>query len=223
MTPQPALAATGAVVIAPHCDDAAFSLGGAIAAGALGPFAVINLFSRTSFTLQGLGPVEEVSRHRKAEEAAALADRARRIAFLDYDDWCLGTRGQAGLPAQAGAQAFEAIASLATGMGTRTLLFPLGIGAHPDHLAAHHLAGQFSDGWRVGFYEDLPYAALAGAQPEAHLGRLAPQVIAGDVHGKRALLSCYRTQVAPPVLEAVSQYHRQTGGERIFWRTTGPA
>jgi len=219
MTPQPALAATGAVVIAPHCDDAAFSLGAAIAVGALGPFAVINLFSRTSFTLQGMGAVDEVSRQRKAEETAAMANRARQLAFLDLDDWCLGTRAQALLPAEDHAKAQDAITQLATGMRTRTLLFPMGIGDHPDHLAAHHLAASFDPTWRVGFYEDLPYAALAGTGGVHDAGRLAAQVIPGDMHGKTVLLSHYRTQVAQPMLAAISQYHRQTGGERIFWRT----
>ncbi len=222
MPPQPALAATGAVVVSPHCDDAAFSLGGAIAAGALGPFAVINLFSRTSFTLQGMGGVDDVSNLRKAEEAAALAPCARRIAFLDYDDWCLGTRGQVELAGALRARACDAITRLAADMRTHALLFPMGIGAHPDHIAAHRLAGLFGDAWRVGFYEDLPYAALAGPQGDQTPDGLAAQLIGGELDGKLALLSHYRTQIAKPLLTAVSQYHHQTGGERIFWRTAPP-
>ncbi len=222
--PAPSSDASGTVIVAPHCDDAAFSLGGALAAGTLGPVSVAVLFSRSNHTLQGLGAVDEVSRRRKAEEAAALTGRVRELEFLDLEDWSFDRRAYARLAPAAEREAAATIARMAARLPAATLLFPLAIGAHPDHVAAQALAALFDARWRVGFYEDLPYVAKAhhhqvDTRPE---GAMRSELLPGDVRAKLAMLAQYTSQVHGGMLRATAHYHESIGGERIYWRTSHP-
>jgi LmbE family N-acetylglucosaminyl deacetylase len=222
--PGPPSAARGTLIVAPHCDDAAFALGGALAAGALTPVSVVVLFSRTNHTLHGPGAIDEVSRQRKAEEAAALGGRVRELAFLDLDDWSLERRAYARLAPAAEREAAAAIARVAERMPAATLLFPLAVGAHPDHVAAQALADLFDARWRVGFYEDMPYAARAHHHQVDTLppGPVQAEVLPSDGRAKLAMLAHYVSQVQGGMLRAVAHYHEAVGGERIFWRTGHP-
>ena len=61
------------IIISPHCDDAAFSLGGCLIGGLLGDVEVVNIFTVTDYTKVGDGTVEAVTALRKHEDRTALA------------------------------------------------------------------------------------------------------------------------------------------------------
>lgn len=159
---------------------------------------------------------------RRAEDAAALALLGARGLYLDYLDaiYRTDTGGQwlyAGLEALFGevhpadpvaldgAKGLaDRLAGLAPPQDHMVVYAPLGAGHHIDHQLTHIAARQLLDrGYRLAFYEDLPYAE----QPEALEAALAAAegwraesipLNAADVTAKVSALSYYRTQM--PVL-----------------------
>jgi LmbE family N-acetylglucosaminyl deacetylase len=171
------------LVISPHLDDAALSIGGSIAAWTASKERVVIA------TLYTAGPpLAEIApsmrrfadyRTRRAEDAAACAVLGAEARYLDLTErafrrpFLSGWRffetpsdrdGFAGLPA-----AIRALDGL-TDLAPDRILVPLAIGNHVDHVEALVAAtdwalahGLFD---RVSFYED--FYALSGAMRAAH-------------------------------------------------------
>jgi hypothetical protein len=129
--------------------------------------------------------------------------------------------------AEAGALAQRA-ATLAEG----TVLAPLGLGRHIDHLIAREVGIRLAlQGRSVVFYEDLPYAAelreccvLRAADAVAR--RLGSRFRGGVVRDdeaasrKRFAIESYRSQLSLPQFDSVIRYGARIGGERI-WGLSG--
>ena len=208
---------TGAVLVSPHIDDAAFSLGAALSSGCLKARAVSNVFSVSNCTANGRDrDVTRITALRKNEDARffnALAQRIERI-YLDRLDaplrLAIAEEDVCRVTPDAG-DTFEAEqlrGVLEEQLHTATLLFaPLGLGAHVDHVLAHSVACDLARAEHpVAFYEDLPYAGGMGLidieraveQASHRVGRaLAPHLLAMPREGcfKTDLLAAYESQI----------------------------
>jgi LmbE family N-acetylglucosaminyl deacetylase len=191
MSSEPRREAQGAyahIVLSPHLDDAALSLGGTIAclAAAGEPVLVVNICSGSpplggpfsSFAaLQHARwklPADEAVALRRAEDAAALAalgadslqldllDAIYRMPAAYIDDATLFGAVAPGDPlAELAHPSLEAIVAGSPGA---QLYAPLAVGNHVDHQAVHLVASELAAaGARVLFYEDFPYAARQGS------------------------------------------------------------
>lgn len=163
---------SGIVVLSPHYDDAAFSLGATLAAAGSG--LVANLFTRGAHRALARAPVlppaelvAEVSALRLAEDRAFTERLGLQRLDLGLDEPALlgmGIRDPRCLELSREALRGPLLAALAEWTAARpvTLFCPAGIGGHANHLATRALViealPRLSGRARVLFYEDLPYA-----------------------------------------------------------------
>lgn len=174
------------IVLSPHLDDAALSIGGTISrltrggervlvvtlcAGIPEPLAEVGPFARR--LLGGRTPAGWVML-RRAEDTTALAhldadlwwEGALDAIFRRPDVYGASRRALFGRPIPGdsiGARAI-AVAAMFEHFGRRSMIYaPLGVGGHVDHRALFDAARLAV--WRhgVGFYEDFPYCARRGA------------------------------------------------------------
>lgn len=186
------------VVLSPHRDDAAFSLGLSVDAwlAAGHTVSVLNFFTQSEYApysdAEALHPndrVSFVSAVRKREDIAWGKLAGGRLSFHDLDlldaplrlgcavDEVLTAEVRAGDRALARAEG--AIAKLgrkaeASGL---VILAPLAVGGHIDHRLVHQAALNVHalTPLPLAFYEDLPYAARegeAGGLPDRAAGTL---------------------------------------------------
>lgn len=182
------------VVLSPHLDDAALSLGGAIArwtaagerilvvtiaAGSPPPGAISSPFAASLHRAWGVGAADAVALRRREDEAAMaiLGAEARRLEQLDavyrlpqrYD----GEAALLGEPApedRLGSDLARELAPILAASPRAGVVAPLAVGGHVDHRVVHRAAIELArQGRDVCFYEDFPYAA----RPNAVADRLA--------------------------------------------------
>jgi LmbE family N-acetylglucosaminyl deacetylase len=181
------------VVLAPHADDAVLSCGGRLwglqAAGE--PARVITIFAgipagdelpEFAGRLHARwGDPPQLGLLRRAEDRAALA-RLGVADVLQLDELdCIYRLGPSGDPLYTSdAAIFDRVhpedatlpdrlaAALVAALPARDdcrVLAPLGAGQHVDHQLAYRLSLHLADGgYAVTYYEELPYAALTGAE-----------------------------------------------------------
>lgn len=148
------LASLANLFVSPHPDDLVYSAFAAIT-GHSGDADAVILFNVSRFTKWGLLPKNIVTVMRTVEETMILTRLGMRPSFLWMDDSSIRTK-----PVDRN----ELVLKLAhLRKPPRNLYCPLGMGQHPDHLAARDAAITY---WlncgskpRICFYEDLPYAA----------------------------------------------------------------
>jgi LmbE family N-acetylglucosaminyl deacetylase len=206
------------VVLSPHFDDAALSLGGSIAAwssagervlvvtvcaGLPPPDAPITPIVGTLHGRARLGVVEYVEARRREDEAA-MALLGADFVWLDGLDAIY--RAPTAYPDSeqvfASPHARDELASYVEASlrplrASRPLYVPLGVGRHVDHVLVARGAARLGE---VVHYEDLPYAldnaALAAALAERD-PPLAPELldIGETLERKLAAVAAYTTQV----------------------------
>lgn len=171
-TPTAVVARPAAVILSPHLDDAALSLGGMML-DAPGGVVVVDVFSTVSWwRFKGsLVELPRIQQARDAEESLVV-----RLARCELRKWAHGEAPLRGypfseiftaavLPSDDGLRRSirEAIAKLAAEFPAATFFLPLGVGNHVDHRilrdAAIDVLRPANGAARVRFYEDLPYAA----------------------------------------------------------------
>jgi LmbE family N-acetylglucosaminyl deacetylase len=191
MSSEPRREAQGAyghIVLSPHLDDAALSLGGTIArlvaAGEAvlvvnicsgspplgGPFSSFAALQHARWKL----PADEAVALRRAEDAAALAilgadslhldllDAIYRMPEAYVDDATLF--GAVAPDDPLAALSRPSLEAIVAGSPGARLYAPLAVGNHVDHQAVHQVAAELAAaGAQVLYYEDFPYAARQGA------------------------------------------------------------
>jgi LmbE family N-acetylglucosaminyl deacetylase len=213
------------VVLSPHLDDAALSVGGLIAfataagesilvvtvaAGSPPPQTILGPFAAALHRAWGLSITEAVARRRREDEAAMalLGAEARRLDQLDavyrWPDRYGTEAALTGEPADGDRLEIETIAALAPILAASPralVLAPLAVGGHVDHRIVHRVARALArQGREVAFYEDLPYAAEpdAVARRTAEMGcELEPTTfdIAATLDRKIAAILAYSSQI----------------------------
>ncbi len=202
--------------LAPHSDDVCFSLGDLARRRRAGTVLTIFSASRYASGPAGrLGTAAEITRIRLAEDAAFAAACGVAAVSLGLEDAPLRGRHPFRLDS-VGERAREIETPLLTAIEAQRrrhpdeerpwLFSPAGIGGHVDHVAvmavvAHHLE-LLLPYYRVGFYEDLFYAADAVSRSGGltHLAdRTKPHALVRrqwpiDVAQKLRLLHLYPSQ-----------------------------
>lgn len=211
------------ILLSPHSDDIAFSLGNAVRTAARAT--MITLFTASAHIAgeaMGMPPeprrIAEVSALRRAEDEA-FADRLA-LQRLELDLWEPALHGRThrdigGVAPDTDllrAPLLDVLERLLAEPGPVCLLSPAGIGGHSNHLATRAVVIEAlpmleARGVRVLFYEDLPYAhalrqrrrgvaALHRALPGRRLVRRT-QVVAQRAE-KLELINLYPSQVRGP-------------------------
>lgn len=208
------------VVLSPHLDDAV--LGAFTVLAGPGEVVVVNVCDgvppagRASGWVRVCGGRDDAEqmRLRLAEDRAALAGVGREaigLGFLEADE----------RPVQAAPETIAGALAAAVPAAAR-LIAPVGMGSHPDHLAACVAAVGFAPRLPVELYADIPYALRAGwpawvsgADPDPHVDPDVPWeralarvpveraalnavVVALDDDaraGKARTLECYASQI----------------------------
>ena len=177
------------VVISPHRDDAAFSLGLSVENWLTAGHAVhvLNCFTRSEYapysdaeSLHANDRASFVSAVRKREDIAWAKLLGNRLKITDLDLLDAPLRLACGVEEvstveirpgdRAMARVAGAVAKLAR-LGpadTLAIVLPLAIGRHIDHRVTRQagLEALAGSALPVAFYEDLPYAARPGADAE---------------------------------------------------------
>ncbi|MGP9811482.1 hypothetical protein ACTZWT_08230 [Rhodopseudomonas sp. NSM] len=235
------------VVLSPHIDDAALSLGGSIALAKRRTL-VINVFTSQSYQTGLRVPPERL-------DAVACAEDRLAGRLLGYDAVSLGLAGaqdrhRFGLSATMGWQprdvadrfageievvAQRAVAAIRASLGNApiaSLYAPAAIGGHLDHvvvaLAAPAIAAALAlSPGVVAYYEDLPYAA-AGWCGGVDLGGYAPRCrdINAALPRKRRALAIFKTRLRAPQIELcithASRIAARGAAERCYLRSDDP-
>lgn len=156
------------LIISPHPDDLAFSIGGTILKGrrSTGKLAV-TVFTRSSygpFGCEGLS-TEQISARRRDEDRRFFKTVGIPYVHLDFPDTTLR-----GYPNFESAREKErasddpifptvrdTLRNLAELIGVESVILPLGVGNHIDHLISRDALRFPKQGWNYIYYEDVPY------------------------------------------------------------------
>ncbi len=258
--------------LSPHYDDIPLSCGGTVARIAASgvqpeivvifgsepdPTSALSAFADAHHQQWGLNAAEVIA-SRQGEEAAAariLGGTPHTLPFQDAiyrghaytsNEQLFGetTPGENDLPA-----AIVRSLDLGDTPDPQLRLYaPLGVGCHVDHQHATRAALRLArTGWDVWFYEDLPYALVAGALPrrldvltaEVSLKLAATVDVAATWDTKISAILAYRSQIAPvfalaglhqPTPAAIDEVMRRyavgRGGTtlaEVFWQISPPA
>ncbi|MGB0589628.1 MAG: PIG-L deacetylase family protein [Myxococcota bacterium] len=226
---------TSWVVLSPHHDDAALSLGLTLREAAQQGTAVniLNVFTVSSHCpgrdADGVG---EVSALRAEEDAAFVAklpggvagDLGRRDAPLRGYEGYRFIRRRA-LDASERAEVLDLALQLRPWAGHDVYFVPLGIGDHIDHRVARIAAERAWAGAEIRYYEDLPYGAWKPERVAAAVQSLggAPEACLGassrPAEEKRDLIACYGSQLSEAQQRQVVDHAAECGGER-WWKRT---
>lgn len=225
------------LLLAPHCDDIAYSLAGRLFSGAENGrrLQLLTIFSQSTFA-----PYAPYVTSQAQISALRHAEESRFCAALHLEHHSLGL-------AEAPLRGYPDLDSLFTddglppddpmveclaqrlrqyseGAAPARVFAPLGIGGHVDHLITRAAAQRvFGDVCPLFFYEDLPYAGeLTPAELARQLARdtrgLRPLITPlGDwLPDKLERLAAYASQVAGKDLESVVTHAHLIGGERVW-------
>jgi len=226
--------------LAPHLDDGAISFGGTLlaenaAGGEAARTTVATVFSRSTFTAQGVGDVDVVSAVRQSEERTVMSSVGAEVLFLDFLECLL--RGytisdvldypkridpalDAGLVETMAARLDELFAEF------DEVLVPLAVGdrGHADHrvvrLAAAAAWSKHPDlGLRL--YEDAFYISPADRARISSLPGCRLKETSIDLDAKLKLIQGYESQP----IESWVALIRETAGDppvERTWRVRDP-
>lgn len=194
---------SGTLILSPHSDDAALSLGALVAADRLPrPITLVTVFGSTTFGDGGRREhVREASSLRRSEDAEFCTALDLTLEYWDFPDACvrhpelpigeLFRRAERDndLPRALS----DRLAALASAYSSSLQLAPTGIGGHMDHVLLAEAARRSLGETRAG-YADQPYA-LAMSKDRR---RIAAGAILNSrtMALKREAASFYRSQPA---------------------------
>jgi LmbE family N-acetylglucosaminyl deacetylase len=217
------------LILSPHADDAAFSIGGLLHLGALGgPVTLLTIFGASNYLEHGgfQSDWESVMRVRQAEEEAFAARLKLNLDFRALPEAAMREAGEGDklFASSLGEQLadFPALPETLAGpmrdAKVRTVWIPLALGGHRDHLLVHRAATRIAETLPAVrcYYEDLPYADQL---PERSIRRHAAAVdrrlrpvfvpIESVIERKMEALNLYPSQVSARHRDAVEAYARR--------------
>lgn len=215
------------LVLAPHPDDAALSVGGLLVR-LREPVVLFTIFGRSNYTSRGFhAHWQTVSAIRKTEDAAFAASigATLRYAALPEAAIRIGPSERLIFAKAVGRVAdyprLDAVleATIAS-MRPRAVLAPAALGGHVDHILVRRVVSRIlrTRDVPIAYYEDLPYAARIGARQlvESILSfdaRLKPLTvdITDQLTGKLRRLGLYKSQLGPAERSAVCRHSTRWG------------
>ena len=206
------------VVVSPHVDDAALSLGAAISravrsgthvriltvlAGDPGSNAPAGEWDRKS----GFRTAGEAATARRAEDATACARLGASASWLPYSD----------NQYERGGSDDEIRTAVVESVGAPLVLLPGFPLHHPDHRWLRELLEPAFPPERRGFYVEQPYAATAAADPPGD-GWNRLRATLGDQRRKLAACRAYASQQGPleRPMASIFRYEITRGGEQAL-------
>ncbi len=224
------------IVLSPHPDDAAFSVGGMLTQLCrISPVTVCTVFSRSEWYYHlppGTYDEAEVTRIRAEEDRAYCRAIGASYEALGLSDASL--RGHTAVSElrrpSSDDPAWEAarctLAELVRLRSDAVFFIPSGIGGHVDHIVVRDVASAaLLEGTDALFYEDLPYACQAGPGTvnrwlSGYRARPTAFCVGGEEMARKVeLLEGYQSQIEPGQLEAVRRYGRERSpaGAEVLW------
>jgi 2'-N-acetylparomamine deacetylase / 2'''-acetyl-6'''-hydroxyneomycin deacetylase len=227
----------GTLVLSPHADDVALSVGGSLHHGVFRrPITLATLFGRSNFVRGRFSPDwRSVTDSRREEDKAFATSLNADLRYFELAEATLRpSEGKdrifartAEEPMAVPASLTSALQQLLAAVRPDTLLIPLGLGCHRDHLLTQR------EGTALGrkatativYYEDLPYAAqLSNRKVRKHARTIDPDVrpmridIRATLKEKLRSVSLYRTQMASEkLMSAVEEMHRSGRSQVCEW------
>lgn len=241
-------------VVSPHRGDAAFALGLSVEAWLAQGHAVevVSCFTRSEFapysdvgSVHGNDRVSFVTAVRKREDEAwrkRFGVAKLTITDLNLKDapLRLHCRPQEvfGRPADVSEKVLLKIRRALEGSKAGAVVLPLGLNCHVDHVSARDGAlSVLPADLPLAFYEELPYAAVAGAagtiEAAVHVLSLTLQselqsvfasesqhadaAIAEAVQRKRRAAWCYDSQIDEDATTQIAEFCRRYQGRERLW------
>jgi LmbE family N-acetylglucosaminyl deacetylase len=219
-------------IISPHIDDAIFSCGGLIDFLHQKRIRVnVNyVFTFSSWTNPfAIEPARHpsdpnyVSQLRKNEEHEVRLLYDYTIRFFDLHDFSLrGADSENGF-------VVEEIQGALKGIITPEdiSIWPIGI-FHPDHLLIRKIADRYAArGYKLLFYEDLPYLIFNKGETETHLSQLQkmgykPYTIPFNIETKINAMRLYKSQLSNEWLRDITshtRHHDNNNHHERIWST----
>lgn len=229
------------VVLSPHIDDVAFSLGAALLDNRFTRLTVVNVFSVSNCTIDDNINVVQIAKMRKREDIMffnLIRTKIKRLYLnrLDAplrlkipDDLVFSIKPSKSNDKEIG----YLITYLKRLLRNDTLLLaPLGLGGHVDHLLIERAAlMMMGDGCATAFYEDLPYAGdlsmsqiekMVGTMRKSYNNDLVPCILQSKSCSSRKIeaISIYSSQIDNRIIENIISHGERLGNrgmaERIW-------
>jgi LmbE family N-acetylglucosaminyl deacetylase len=217
-------------IISPHPDDAAFSVGGVIAAQEKPTTIIITTFSKSKAGPGSDAEITSALRAREDDEYAALV--CAGLVRLGLPDTSLRQHTQhAPEEAQLTTTLGSLLGSVMNVEEDAAVFVPLGIGGHPDHIHCRQAVTAIFGSAALIFYEDLPYAQFAGGphavkeivnREHPGLSEINVSLTSGQMKKKMNGLDVYKSQLHPQWRKDIEAYGHALGmqnghyGER-YW------
>lgn len=230
------------IILSPHSDDAAFSLGASIADNIFKNIQIHTLFSESTCTANNQNKdITQVTRIRKEEDELFFSTCKSKVKLYYFD--------LLDAPLRLNIKEEEVCSNQNTTMDERLinkieqtllnlltedsiLLSPLGLGNHVDHLLVREMALKLiKNNINVGFYEDLPYAGTIShleiyhninqLNNEYNL-HLKPLILDSNItiDDKVKACSIYSSQIDCSTINNIRKHHSQfdnsSASERIW-------
>jgi LmbE family N-acetylglucosaminyl deacetylase len=234
-----ALPSSPALVLSPHPDDAAFSVGGLLHTRVLAPVTIATVFGTTNYLgVHGFqADARQATAIRRAEDAAFAAAVGAELVSCGLPDASvrLGPSldvifgdADGAVPAELPAMLADVVRRVRPAL----ILAPAALGGHVDHRAVRALAPDLarSCGAALAWYEDLPYAGwMAADDIAAHFATLPgdPRPIDIPLDDAMAMklssIMLYGTQAMPDWVDAIRGHALRlhpAGAERL-WADAG--
>jgi LmbE family N-acetylglucosaminyl deacetylase len=233
------------LVLSPHPDDAAVSVGGLLQKPALrNSINILTLFGRSNHTrAAGYADAwQTVSRRRKREDTAFAARVGADLTYLDFPEAALRLRSYnqifvddatalLPIPRRLQSLTLEVIDRVKPAL----LLAPLGLRGHSDHMIVRELGRSIARrrGIAVIYYEDLIYASyLFNRQIIDHVRSVDPSLrpayvsIKSELKSKLDNLMFYRSQLGSDAVQLIERYATHWKGREAserFWSGSASA
>ena len=228
-------------ILSPHSDDIALSLGAFLQARrSVLRVHIVTVFSITKNTVDdSISAPHIVTLLRKAEDTCFITALGPGVAisWLDRNDAPLRLHipDEAVFTSEPSDVDLNEVRHILDKVKMEYSIFdllfaPMAIGRHIDHILVRNVALELlKEGFLVGFYEDLPYAAdySLGEIYEyvTQLGLLAGQELelctietGVVIEEKIALLSCYRSQMDPRTESRVRSHSKRCSRNSVVER-----
>ncbi|MBB2485177.1 PIG-L family deacetylase [Mitsuaria sp. WAJ17] len=209
------LAGRDVLLLSPHADDIAYSLGGLIAATAAQTrYGMVTVFSQSAWALPArlrTRPHPEISALRRAEDQVYCRRHGIRHEQLDFQDAALlglDARQELSMDVETDPRLSAVVAAVGACIARHrpwAVLAPCALGDHIDHQLVRRAAEAHSP-QHLYYYEDIPYAStrsLLDVETQLCAQGLEPWVtvpIDETVQLKCEDMWLYRTQTSAPTV-----------------------
>lgn len=221
------------LLISPHFDDIAYSLGGFMLTNRDLELEVVTCFSVSNYCpCLDYDHVEDISRIRFEEEKRYVAQLGCGLTILGFKEALLRNYTLSTIFSSAvddfalTSEIYRAIKKEIIRNDTKIVFCPMGIGKHIDHLIVKKaVLNIVREDSRIllNFYEDLPYCGFLQQQEyeylinkKANVLKMAHTPKGSWIYKKIELLRGYSSQVTNEDITSVTYHYNRIKGER-YW------